>query len=143
MEIWQSVVKDAAHIIRETSTDGVIAAAPCSSTSRRLFITDRNCKIQFLVNTGSDVCLYSRLSSSKYNLQSNYTLSTANGTQVRTYGDIVLHLNFGFRRTFTWRFLIADVTMPILGADFLAHYDIIVDIKNSRLYDIFPVSSWK
>ncbi|XP_026482115.1 uncharacterized protein LOC113389276 [Ctenocephalides felis] len=112
-----------------------MATYPCSSSSRRLFISDRRTKVQFLVDTGSDICVYPRRLTAKLNLQLNYTLSAANGTNIRTYGDIILQLDFGLRRNFTWRFIVADVTMPILGADFLAYYNIIIDIKNSRLHD--------
>lgn len=39
------------------------------------------------------------------------------------------------RRTFNWNFVIANVTHSIIGADFLDHYGILVDIKRQRLID--------
>lgn len=44
-------------------------------------------------------------------------------------------LNLGFRRDFTWRFVIADVSKPIIRADFLSFYNLKVDIRNQRLLD--------
>lgn len=44
-------------------------------------------------------------------------------------------LNSGLRRDFTWRFFVADVTKPIIGADFLAFYKLLVDVKNRSLID--------
>lgn len=41
----------------------------------------------------------------------------------------------GLRRNFTWRFIVADVSRPIIGADFLAHFGILVDVRNQRLID--------
>lgn len=34
-----------------------------------------------------------------------------------------------------WEFLIADVTKPIIGADFLYEFDLIVDVRRKKLID--------
>ncbi|KYN14618.1 hypothetical protein ALC57_13173 [Trachymyrmex cornetzi] len=34
-----------------------------------------------------------------------------------------------------WRFVVADVSRPIIGADFLAFYDLLVDLRGSCLID--------
>ena len=52
-----------------------------------------------------------------------------------TYGTCSLTLNLGLRRTFRWIFIIADVQKPLLGADFLHHFGLLVDIANSKLVD--------
>ena len=44
-------------------------------------------------------------------------------------------LNIGLCRKFQWIFIIADVKNPILGADFLRHYSLLVDLKHNRLVD--------
>jgi hypothetical protein len=36
------------------------------------------------------------------------------------------------RRDFTWRFIIADVTQPIIGADFLSHYGLFVNLRKKN-----------
>jgi cleavage and polyadenylation specificity factor subunit 1 len=41
----------------------------------------------------------------------------------------------GLRRDFTWRFVIADVELPIIGVDLLSHYGLLVDCRNNRLLD--------
>ncbi|GBO42739.1 Transposon Ty3-I Gag-Pol polyprotein [Araneus ventricosus] len=51
------------------------------------------------------------------------------------YGTRNLSLNIGLRRIFPWSFIIADVSRPILGADFLTHYGIIIDLKSKSLKD--------
>ena len=38
-------------------------------------------------------------------------------------------------RNFPWTFEIADVKSPIIGADFLLHFNLPVDLKNRRLID--------
>lgn len=59
----------------------------------------------------------------------------ANGTPIRTYGSEVKTLNLGLRRPFTWEFLIADVTRPIIGADLLAAHGLMIDLKNKLIID--------
>ncbi|PNF34364.1 hypothetical protein B7P43_G15490 [Cryptotermes secundus] len=34
-----------------------------------------------------------------------------------------------------WRFIVADVTHPIIGVDFLSHFGLLVDCRNERLMD--------
>uniref|UniRef100_A0A2M4DAK5 Putative retrotransposable element n=1 Tax=Anopheles darlingi TaxID=43151 RepID=A0A2M4DAK5_ANODA len=46
-----------------------------------------------------------------------------------------MKINLGLRRAFIWTFIIADVNTAIIGADFLAHYDLLVDLKRKRLLD--------
>jgi hypothetical protein len=38
-------------------------------------------------------------------------------------------------RDFTWRFVVADVTRPIIGVDFRSHFGLLVDCRNNRLLD--------
>lgn len=46
-----------------------------------------------------------------------------------------MELDFNLRRPFKWKFIVAAVNKPILGADFLNHHNLIVDLKNRRLID--------
>lgn len=62
-------------------------------------------------------------------------LYVANGSVIQTYGDIAIQLNLGLRRVFLWRFVVADVTTPIIGSDFLAHFHLLPDIRNGQLID--------
>ncbi|CAH0555035.1 unnamed protein product [Brassicogethes aeneus] len=50
-------------------------------------------------------------------------------------GVLTLNLNFVLRRAFVWNFVIADVSVPILGSDFLAHFVLLPDYRNKRLID--------
>jgi hypothetical protein len=98
------------------------AANVCSTTTGRLFIKDQSSKRQFLVDTGSDLCVYPRRLVPRHKERANYDLYAANGTTIHTYGWLRLSLNLGLRRDFTWRFVVADVTHPIIGVDFLSHF---------------------
>lgn len=44
-------------------------------------------------------------------------------------------LELGLPKTYRWNFVIADIQQPILGADFLAYYGLLLDLKHQRLLD--------
>jgi RNase H-like domain found in reverse transcriptase/Reverse transcriptase (RNA-dependent DNA polymerase)/Integrase zinc binding domain/Integrase core domain len=67
--------------------------------------------------------------------RSPYELFAANGTIISTYGTINLRLDLGLKRDFVWTFVIADVSKPIIGVDFLSSYGLLVDARNRRLVD--------
>lgn len=64
-----------------------------------------------------------------------YELYAANGTRIKTYGTITLSLNLSLRREFLWSFIVADVEMPIIGMDFLSHYNLFIDPRNKTIRD--------
>lgn len=59
----------------------------------------------------------------------------ANGTVIKTYGIKSLILDLGLRKAFQWTFVIADVRQPILGADFLTHFNLTVNLNLRKLMD--------
>ncbi|BHF84234.1 hypothetical protein SprV_0902738500 [Sparganum proliferum] len=62
-------------------------------------------------------------------------LQAAICSPIPTFGSLSLTLNIGLRRSFTWIFVIADVPHAILGSDFLAEFDLLVDCRRARLLD--------
>ena len=74
------------------------------------------------------------LASSKDTLD---TESLANSAKIATYGTRSLTLNLGLRRSFPWLFTLADVNHAIIGADFLRHFNLLVDLRlrNRSLID--------
>ena len=64
-----------------------------------------------------------------------FTLEAANKSTIYTYGQKSVTLDLGLRRSFRWIFVIADVRSAIIGADFLDHFALIVDVKRRRLTD--------
>jgi hypothetical protein len=85
------------------------------------------------VDTGSDLCVYPRRLIPRRRERVNYNLCAASGTTAHTYGWLPLSLNLGLRRDFTWRFVVADVTHPLNGVDFLSHFYLLDDCRNNRL----------
>lgn len=112
----------------------VMAASDERRSSVRFFVVDLSTGYSLLVDTGADKSVLPK----KYFPKSKITdrqLFAANGTIINTYGEKLLEMDLKLRRTFRWPFIIADVKTPILGADFLAHSGLLVDVRNKRLID--------
>ena len=106
------------------------------SNSRLFYIYDRNSHLKFLVDTGAEVSLIPQQKKvSHLSVTTEFSLLAANGTSIPAYGRQSLTLNLGLRRPFPWVFLVAGVNRPILGADFLKHFNLLVDLKQKRLID--------
>lgn len=67
--------------------------------------------------------------------QCDLQLYAANQTVIQTYGNQPIQVDLGLRRSFSWLFTIADVHTAIIGADFLANYQLLIDLNNKRLID--------
>ena len=117
-------------------------AGPSStSAGRLLYVRDRKHSIRFLVDTGAAVSVLPPRSvpaslcfSSPYSPRSP-RLQAANHSQISTFGQRLLDVDLGLRRQFKWVFVIADVRFPILGADFLSHFNLAVDVAQRQLVD--------
>ena len=90
--------------------------------------------LNFLVDTGAQVSVLPPTRVDHLRKQ-GFSLSAVNGTSIATYGTKSLTLNLGLRRTFCWIFIIADVHKPLLGADFLHHFGLLVDVAKGKLVD--------
>jgi hypothetical protein len=97
-----------------------MVANVCTTSSGRPFVMDRNSKQRYLVDTGSDLCVFPRRPLPGRRERTDYTLYAANGTTIPTYGWTSRSMNLGLRHDFTWRFVIADVDLPIIREDLLS-----------------------
>ncbi|UYV72105.1 hypothetical protein LAZ67_9001826 [Cordylochernes scorpioides] len=100
----------------------------------RVFVTDKNTGLRFLVDSGADISIIPSKDKNRMP-SSDYKLYAANGTEIVTYGTKVRNLDIGLRRQFQWPFVIANTNRAIIGADFLNNFGLIIDIKNKRLID--------
>lgn len=91
------------------------------AASCRLFVKDLPTNTQYLIDTGSDVSVFPYSPKDK-NTPNGYKVYAANGTAINTYGRTTKKLDLGLRREFNWAFIMADVSRPIIGADFLSHF---------------------
>ena len=113
----------------------VTTSAPGQQTGRLLYVTEHESRLHVLVDTSSEVSIIPPSMAEQKNQQDAFGLLAANNSPVVTYGTHSLTLNLGLRRTFRWVFIVANVRKPILGADFLKHYGLVVDMRRRRLLD--------
>jgi len=95
-----------------------------------------NVVYKFLVDTGSTVSLipFSLVKPFEKNISLN-NLFAANGSCIQTFGSLNLDLQLN-EKIYNWTFIIAKVNNPILGADFLTFYNMLVDCKNKRIFNL-------
>ncbi|GFV97662.1 retrovirus-related Pol polyprotein from transposon 17.6 [Trichonephila clavipes] len=110
-------------------------AEPSKHTSR-LFLLDRKSGQKFFIDSGSEICVIPPSPTMNKSPQSNFSLLAANNTKIPAYGMVRKELNLGLRRPFIWTFIIADVSSPIIGADILKHFNLLIDLKKKRLVDV-------
>lgn len=88
------------------------------------------------MDTGADISILAATNKKKrQQSKAPYRLYAANNTPINTYGEKTIKLNLGLRRCFQWNFVIADIKTSILGADFLRHFKLLVDLHNKKLID--------
>ena len=107
------------------------------SSGRRLFVTDRRMGVRFLVDTGAEVSVLptSRQDRTRHHSPSSPPLTAVNGSSIKTFGQRCMNIDLGLRRSFSWLFIVADVSHAILGADFLTNFSLQVDLRHRRLVD--------
>lgn len=78
--------------------------------------------MRFLVDTGADVSVLPRTWAK--NATRTNRLLYANHSEIAIYGERRLILDLSLRRNFAWIFIVANVTQPILGNDFLHAFNL-------------------
>ena len=114
----------------------VVTSAASQQTGHLLYVTERESRLRFLVDTGSEVCIIPPSKAERKSRQDTFGLLAANNSPIVTYGTHSLTLNLGLHHTFQWVFMVANVHNPILGADFLKLYGLVVGMHRRRLLDI-------
>lgn len=111
------------------------ATIGCHLNGSRLYITDQVTKQRFLIDTGSDLCVFPRSLVAPRKPDPSFHLCAANDSSIKTYGAVKMSMDLGLKKIFSWRFVVADVSIPIIGSDFLAHFGLLTDCRNRRLLD--------
>ncbi|GFY46260.1 uncharacterized protein TNIN_202931 [Trichonephila inaurata madagascariensis] len=110
-----------------------------SNSFRRRFSGSPRCNLAAQSTADSGMCHYHQRFQEKarncIKPYPNFQLKAANNSTIKTYGFLALPLDLGLRRHFSWRFVIADIPLPIIGSDFLAHYGPLPNCKRKLLLD--------
>jgi len=116
--------------VGKLSTGHVVAAATCPNEPGVLgLLIDERTSKSYLADSGS---VYSLLPHHSSAPATGPSLVTADKKPVACWGECERTLHVG-GRTFTWKFLLAAVAFPIVGADFLKQFKLMVDLDKMRL----------
>ncbi|BHF84038.1 hypothetical protein SprV_0902718800 [Sparganum proliferum] len=131
--------KSVANIFRHRSSSKRGHELPLLLNDNKVFLTDDTDKaessgLRFLVDTGAEISVIPPPRRHHFK-PSKFSSQAANSTTINTYGHRSLTLHIGLRRRFQWVFVQADVKSPIIGADFLTHFGLAVDLKHRKLID--------
>ena len=91
--------------------------------------------LRLLIDTGAEVSIVPPTHADLQRGAVDLTLQAVNRASIPTYDTRSLTLDLGLHRSFQWLFIITDVKKAILGADFLQHYKLLVDVGNRRIMD--------
>jgi hypothetical protein len=98
------------------------------------FVTDSSSHCRYLVDTGSAFSIMPWQFSSP---PAGPGLSGADGRRIPCWGEQPFTVTIGGVPR-QWTFLLAAVSFPILGIDFLHHHSLVVDVANQRLSSPSP-----
>ena len=111
-----------------------VGAMASSQKDGLFFVRDKISGGRFLVDTGAEVSVFPATRMAMRSTQPGVSLVAANGSTIRTFGKRTITLRFAMKQ-YRWNFVIAEVTRPLLGADFLRANSLLVDLKGKRLVD--------
>ena len=110
------------------------ATLPKLFPSELLYVADKRNKCKYLIDTGAAVSVLPKSCANRTSDVDCLPLA-ANNTTINTYGTSKRVVDVGLKRDYTWTFIVADVKQPIIGADFLIHYSLLVDLRSRCLRD--------
>ena len=112
---------------KEEDKPGGISAI--NNKRNTMTVCDRRSGRSFLIDCGADFSVLPVSSKDKKTRSPSEPLMAANGSLIKTWGKKKVTLLLGKRHSFTQEFHIADVTEPILGADFFIANDLAIDMN--------------
>ena len=106
------------------------------SHSKLLYVADKGHKCRYLIDTGAAVSVLPKSCANGISGADSLPLVAANNSTIKTYGNCKRVVDVGLKREYQWTFIVADVQQPIIGADFLSHYNLLVDLRSRCLRDM-------
>ena len=107
-----------------------------SSSSQLLYVADKHNKCKYLIDTGAAGSVLPKSCANRTSDATCLPLVAANNTTINPYGTSRRVVDVGLKRDFAWTFIVADIKQPIIGADFLIHYSLLIDLKSRCLRDM-------
>ena len=101
-------------------------SAVATISTNAFFLLDTHTGLRFLIDTGACRSLLPKCKVHSGCIAGTDTnLIAANGSWILTYGYKTLQLSFAGSK-YKWDFIVADVSTPIIGVDFLANFNLLV-----------------
>ena len=117
------------HVVKKRIGPAAAAAAPMGNPSCLLYLVDVASSKRYLVDFGSAFSILPHKSTAE---PTGPRLMTVDGKPLHCWGHRTCTVHTRTRQ-FSWSFLLAPVAFPILAADFLSKFKLLVDISNKRL----------
>ena len=118
--------------ITETRHDSAEATFPKLFHYKLLYVADKRHKCKYLIDTGAAVSVLPKSCANRISDADCLPLVAANNSTINTYGNCKRVVDVGLKREYPWTFIVADVKQPIIGANFLIHYNLLVDLRRWR-----------
>ena len=106
------------------------------SHSKLLYVADKNHKRKYLIDTGAAVSVLPKSCANRISDADCLPLVAANNTTINTYGNSNRVVDVDLKREYPWTFIVANLKQPIIRADFLLHYNLLVDLRSRCLRDM-------
>ena len=110
----------------------LVSSVAGGSSKGTMFILELKSKRKFLVDSGADECVFPA-SDSNFTRPRTTSFIAANGSAIKTFGKRTLQLSFAPGHEVSHQFWIADVSRPILGADFYSDHGSLIDLSRQQL----------
>ena len=117
-----------------------VAAAGNPHQPNTFSVVDRLSGRSYLVDTGAEVSVYPASVQERKSQPPSSTLTAANGTSIHTWGKRKVFLAIGQKGQYQHEFYLAEVTRPILGADFFIKHGLAIDLRGKRLLSLDNMS---
>ena len=95
--------------------------------SKLTYVADKHNECKYLNDTGAALSVLPKSCANRTSDATCLPLVAANNTTINTYGTSRRVIAVGLKRDYAWTFIVADIKQPIIGADFLIHYSLLVD----------------
>lgn len=96
---------------------------PIASRSSLMYCRDLISGVKFLIDSGSEVSVIPRSMAGDLEEEPlRFTLKGAGGHGINTHGTKKMKISMNENNSFIWTFIVADVSSPIIGLDFLTAF---------------------
>lgn len=112
--------------VGKRSSPAVVVETVSGHSDNRLSLQDRNSGIYYyLIDSGAEISVLPPNATDQASPNHSFILTPVNNSTIKTYSQKFVTLDIAHRRAFCWIIIIADVSKPIFGSDFLYHFKIV------------------